>query len=93
MPVKLPPDQFVQPDGACFTVERCGLLSQQSMQALARGKYAHGQTWRQPAGAFRGGKITLQVIIGGFLLAETAQSGDSRFLIVGKKVGIKASCG
>jgi hypothetical protein len=38
-------------------------------------------------------EITLLVIIGGFLLAETAQPGDSRFLIVGKKVGIKASCG
>lgn len=60
------------------------------MQALARGKYPHGQTWRQPTGAFRGGKITLQVIIGGLLLAETAQSGDSRFLILGKKVGIKS---
>ena len=60
------------------------------MQALARGKNAYGQTWRQPAGAFPGGEITLLVIIGGFLLAETAQSGDSRFLIVGKKVGIKS---
>ena len=89
MTVKLAPDKLVEPYCPGFAIQRPRLLNQQTVQALARRERAHRQARRQPAGSFDGGKIALLFIIGGFLLAETAEPGDSAFFIRGEQLAIK----